>query len=135
MRGGLFFGCDLARAITTSLEILPVRVQGYSLEEINEPEPTLKFDLFEAEVSGRALLLVDDICDSGRTLKALKSELEDRGASTIKAAVLIRRESEGNIHLLPDYVGFNYAGSEWFVGYGMDDLDRYRNLNDIYVIN
>jgi hypoxanthine-guanine phosphoribosyltransferase len=54
------------------------------------------------------------------------------GATAVAQAVLIRREGAGTFE--PTFIGWDYNGPEWFVGYGMDDNGRHRNLADIYVI-
>ena len=89
--------------------------------------------LDEAAIRGRSVLLVDDICDSGVSLRALTQHLKHIGAREVRSAVLIRRAIE-NSAFTPEWVGFHHKGPEWFVGYGMDDSDRWSNLPDIYVI-
>ena len=83
---------------------------------------------------GRSVILMDDVCDSGKTLAALKSRLLEVGAVEVRSAVLIKRVLEQPT-FEPDYVGFRYSGKEWFVGYGMDDRSRWRNLGSIFVVD
>ena len=66
-------------------------------------------------------------------MRALSKLLVELGAREVKTAVLIRRVIENPI-FMPDWIGFNHKGPEWFVGYGMDDSNRFSNLSDIYVI-
>jgi hypoxanthine phosphoribosyltransferase len=131
LRGGLFFYADLVRAIGHSVEVAPVRTWSYDTEtkSINK---NMEMHLDDIDPVGRAILLVDDICDSGRTMALLSEEFKQRGASEVKTAVLVRRDLQGTF--VPDYIGFQFNGPEWLVGYGMEDNDRYRNLPDVYTI-
>jgi len=132
LRGGLFFFADLVRAIGHSVEVAPAQSWGYQTSS-NEIAKEHKIDISNVPAKGRSVLIVDDICDSGRTLEVLQKKLLEAGAREVKTAVLIKRVlSEETFE--PDWVGFKYSGHEWFVGYGMEDCDRYRNLPGIYLI-
>jgi hypoxanthine phosphoribosyltransferase len=133
LRGGIFFFADLVREIGHSIELAPVKTTAYEpgMNEAAREEVSIHIDGVDA--TGRSVLLVDDICDSGRTLKALSKAFLQRGAAEVRSAVLIRRDVEQET-FNPEYVGFTYQGPEWFVGYGMEDADRYRNLPGIYII-
>ena len=133
LRGGLFFFADLVREIRQSVEIAPARTWAYE-EKANALQKTkVAVNIESVPAKGRNILLVDDICDSGRTLKALKESLLEAGARMVKSAALVKRELEGAA-CKPDWTGFAYEGPEWLVGYGMDDCDRWRNLPSIYII-
>jgi hypoxanthine phosphoribosyltransferase len=132
MRGGLFFFADLSRAVENSLELNPIQSWAYNGEE-NTALPTgVTVKTSDLPVKGRRVLIVDDICDSGGTLQAIYDSLLQRGAAEVHAVVLVQRiVSEPTFH--PQWCGFKYDGPEWFVGYGMDDGSRWRNLPDIYL--
>lgn len=132
MRGGIFFYCDLAKRLQASVELKIVRTWGYTpgTYEVNKE---IQMDLSDVNPEGRSILLVDDICDSGRTLKELQSALLKGGAKSVRSAVLIRRLIEPMTYE-PEYCGFEFLGPDWFVGYGMEDSERWRNLPDIYTI-
>lgn len=129
MHGGIFFYSDLSRYIKHSLHLYPVRASAYLGNHI---QGELKIDFDIETVKGKAVLLVDEICESGRSLDEVTKLCMQAGAAEVKQAVLIKRDQGAIFH--PSYVGYNYIGSEWFVGYGMDDNGRYRNLPDIYII-
>jgi hypoxanthine phosphoribosyltransferase len=133
LRGGIFFFADLVRSISHSIDIAPVRTWGYVAGAIGQQVEELKLHLYDLNPKGRAVLLIDDLCDSGRTMQTLSQTLIEMGAAEVRSAVLIKRLGvDGGFD--PDYVGFNYSGAEWFVGYGMDLEDRWRNLPDVYVV-
>ncbi len=133
LRGGVFFFADLVRAIASSIEVAPVRACGYEagLNAVQRPEVAIDFS--GIAVKGRVVLVVDDVSDSGRTLEALEGTLLKAGAREVRTAVLIRRLLD-TPSFVPCWVGLQYSGSEWLVGYGMDDNERWRNLPGVYAI-
>jgi len=133
LRGGIFFFADLVRNINTSVEIAPAQTWAYSPSENASMNDQVKIRVEDVPVTGRSVLLVDDICDSGRTLDVLSKKLKEMGANEIRSAVLIRRIMDHET-FKPEYVGFNFSGPEWFVGYGMEDSGRWRNLPATYII-
>lgn len=134
MRGGLYFFTDLSRAIQNSLEVNPIQSWAYNGEENTALPAGVSVKMSDLPVKGRRVLIVDDICDSGKTLKAITESLVSRGAQEVRAAVLVQRVgSEPTFQ--PTWSCFQYDGPEWFVGFGMDDGGRWRNLPDIYLVN
>ena len=134
LRGGVFFFADVVREVSCSLEVAPVRTWAYE-QTLNQPKlkDEVQIDQSGVDPEGRSVLFLDDICDSGKTLTALKERFLTLGANEVRSAVLIKRELSDET-FNPDYVGFNYNGPEWFVGYGMEDNERWRNLSSIYII-
>ncbi len=132
LRGGVFFFCDLAQQFQESVELKLARTWGY-VPGTTDMSKEIKVDISDINPEGRSILLIDDICDSGRTLKALQSSLLKAGAKAVRSAVLIRRLIEPMTYE-PEYCGFEFLGPDWFVGYGMEDNERWRNLPEIYTI-
>ena len=85
------------------------------------------------EVKGKRILLIDDILDTGRTLKAVKERLLEMGAKTVKTSVLLSKVKERAEEVEADYIGFE-IGDEFVVGYGLDYQGRYRNLPYVGVL-
>jgi hypoxanthine phosphoribosyltransferase len=133
LRGGIFFYTDLVRQIDLSVELVPTTSRGYEDSANNVQRSELTVDLAQIPARGRSILLIDDICDSGRTLAVMSTRLRDAGADDVRAAVLVSR-AISKPACKPQWIGFEYAGPEWLVGYGMDDCNRYRNLDSIYII-
>ena len=79
------------------------------------------------DISGREVLLIDDIFDTGHTLDELITLMNDLGPATIRSAVLLRKRGRQEVDLEPDFVGFDIP-NEFVVGYGLDYEDDYRNL-------
>lgn len=134
LRGGIFFFADLVRAMKCSLEMAPGRIRSYSSAtnaQVNLEDVEINID--SVDVTGRQVLLVDDICDSGHTLRILSEHLRERGAKEVRTTVLIKRIHEASV-FDPNWVGFAYEGAEWFVGFGMEDKNRWMNLPEVYTI-
>lgn len=132
LRGGLFFYADLVRAINTSVELVTASASSYDVSaNVQRAAGQFRSNFEDISLIDRHLLLVDDICDSGKTLAQLKKEFLSRGAAEVRTAALIRRVVPQAPHV-PDYIGFTYDGPEWFVGYGMDDRGEHRNLGAVY---
>lgn len=133
LRGGIFFFADLVRAIPASVEIAPVTTESYEVGVNNVQRSEVAIYAEKLAVKGRVVLVVDDVCDSGRTLEELEKALMARGAREVRTAVLVRRLLDRPT-FVPCWSGFQYEGPEWFVGYGMDDSERWRNLPGVYII-
>lgn len=133
LRGGIFFFADVVRAIQASVEIAPAQARSYTVGVNEEQMESVDVRIENVPAAGRSVLLLDDVCDSGRTLEAMEAALLKAGAREVKSAVLIKRELAHRT-FEPSFVGLRYNGPEWFVGYGMEDAERWRNLPDIYVI-
>lgn len=131
MRGAMYFFSDLSRAMAHSVEIVPARTWGYTLSPSNEKAVETRVDLAGFHAKGKTILIVDEICDSGQTLKVLHEKIKDQGAKQIKTVTLIHRTVPNSL-FTPDWVGFKMSNNDWLVGYGMDDNDRFRNLKEIY---
>jgi hypoxanthine phosphoribosyltransferase len=85
------------------------------------------------DISGRHVLLVDDILDSGGTLKLVVPELRALEPASVKTCVLLRKDRPSAREVQADYVGFEIP-DEFVVGYGLDFDDYYRNLPDIVTL-
>lgn len=129
LHGAIFILADLLREVKVSLEPAFCRVSSYSKEDNTQGSLEVSFD--GLEVKGRAVLLVDDICDTGATLEELDALLKNAGATEVRSAVLLRRMMPSAVWN-PDWSAIEHSGAEWFVGYGMDDRGQYRNLPQIY---
>lgn len=133
LRGGVFFYSDLLRAVSCSFELGFCQSWTYSSNSNLQIDSGKFFSMERIDVKSRAILLIDDICDTGTTLEYIHSEMLKRGAAEVQTAVLIHRIAE-QTRFAPTWSVFKHPGKEWFVGYGMEDRNRYSNLPAIYCL-
>ena len=134
LRGGVFFFSDLLKAIPLSIEPAFCHCTSYASNENLRQKPSVTIGLVSAALKGRTVLLVDDICDSGRTLQAVHKHCLEEGAREVKSAVTVFRETK-HPSFKPDWHAFSYAGKEWLSGYGMEDKNHCSNYPDIYTLS
>lgn len=129
-RSNIFFG-DLLRAVTVSLEPAFCSASSYSTSTNKQAAKGVQVSVEGIKAEGRAILIVDDICDTGSTLRTLDRVFLELGAAEVASVVMIHRTVPGSQYQ-PRWSGFNYRGDEWFVGFGLDDLGWHRNLPGVY---
>lgn len=132
LKGALVFMADLLRRMPVPLEIECLNVASY--HGGTESSGTVDFlDRKLPEVTGRKVLVIDDILDTGRTLHAVGKRLRSQGAALVKSCVLLSKDKERAEDVEADYTGF-VIGDEFVIGYGLDYRGRYRNLPYIGVL-
>jgi hypoxanthine phosphoribosyltransferase len=133
LNGSLMFGADLLRRIE-----MPLRLDCLSVSSYHGASTTgiVRFNQDRLpDVQGRHVLLLDDILDSGNTLHAIRDRfLRETNPLSVKICVLLRKDVPRARELEADYIGFDIA-NEFVVGYGLDYMERFRNLPYIGVIS
>jgi hypoxanthine phosphoribosyltransferase len=132
LRGSFVFLADLIRQLTVSAVIDFIGAASYGSRTQTSGKVTFTREL-QVPVSGRDLLLVEDIEDTGITLQAIQKKLNDLGPRSIRICSLIDKRERRLIDIPLDYVGFQ-IDKGFVVGYGIDYAEQYRNLPDIYRI-
>lgn len=132
LRGSFIFFADLMRACPIYCGLDFIAASSYHSSTASSGVVRIDYDL-KTDLSGRQLIIVEDILDSGNTLYHLTHHFRDRGASDVKLCVLLDKPSRRVKPIEPDYVGFTVP-DEFVVGYGLDYADRYRNLPYIGVL-
>ena len=132
LKGAFLFFADLVREVTVPTLIDFVRVASYGHGTESSGMVELRQDL-EFSVQGRNLILVDDILDSGCSLRFLYHHLHNRNPRTLKTCVLLDKKSTRKEAFEADYVGIT-LDSGCVVGYGLDYQERYRTLKEIYLL-
>ena len=125
--GGMIFAADLMREIELPLTLLPLKASSYGEGTQSSGIITLPWGIPSA-VEGKEILLVDDILDTGKTLRTLSEQLLAAGAFSVHTCILLRKEYSKD--LAADYVGFEIP-DKFVVGYGLDLAGEYRNLSHI----
>ena len=126
LKGSLVFFADLARNITTPLSFDYICVNSYGDKTESGEEIELRTDLSEP-VSGRHVLVVEDIVDTGRTMEYHFELLASRGAASLKVVALLDKPARRKREVEIAYRGFEIP-DEFVVGYGLDYRQLYRNL-------
>ena len=129
LRGAYVFLTDLARAVDLPVEIDFMAVSSYGNSSRTSGTVRLVKDL-DIDIAGRDVLLVEDIVDTGLTLRYLRRSLQARRPASLEVATLLARDTADLERLGVKYVGFT-IGSEFVIGYGLDVDQRYRNLDVI----
>ncbi|MGI6365801.1 MAG: hypoxanthine phosphoribosyltransferase [Bacillota bacterium] len=132
LKGALMFMADLTRAMKISLELDFMAVSSYGVSTKSSGVVRILKDL-ETSIEGRHVLIVEDIIDSGLTLKYLLQNLESRKPASLKICTLLDKPSRRQVDLKPDYCGFEIE-DKFVVGYGLDFAEEYRNLPFIGVL-
>lgn len=126
LKGAVVFFADLLRALSIDPEIDFIQVSSYGMGTESSGILTFQKDLL-ADVSGRHILLVEDMIDTGFTLYHLKQHLLERGAASCGICTLLDKPSRRKMDIIPDYTGFTVP-DKFLVGYGLDFGERYRSL-------
>lgn len=133
LKGSIFFLCDLAKNLkTTPVSIDFLQVSSYGSGTKSSGNVRLVRDL-SSDVAGREVLIVEDIVDTGRTLKKIIEILGTRKPKSIKICALLKKRIAGNEEIALDYLGFT-IDDHFVVGYGLDFAEAYRNLPFIGVL-
>ena len=131
LTGSVVFCSDIIRNLNVDFELDFIRVASYKGKKSSGK---IKFlcDVVE-DIKGKDILLVEDICDSGRTLSYVKDLFIKRKANSVKICTLINKKVEKFKNIKIDYFGFE-IDNEFIIGYGLDYNGKYRGLPYIGVI-
>jgi len=132
LKGACFFLADLARAIERDVVIDFMGISSYGRGTTTSGAVKLTKDLDQA-VENAHVLLVEDIVDTGLTLNYLMNVLQQRKPRSIRIAALLDKPERRQRPVKVSYVGFEIP-DEFVVGYGLDFGERYRNLQDVCVL-
>ncbi len=133
LRGGAMFLADLTRAVDLRLESHFMAISRYGGAEESMGRVQILLDV-EVDIGGRDVLLVEDIVDTGLTLRYLLTVLKARNPASLEVATLLDKSARRIVPLTPRYVGFD-CPDRFVVGYGLDFRERYRNLPDILQVD
>ena len=132
LKGAVMIMADLARELKMSVNMDWMAVSSYGSGTKSSGVVRILKDL-DSDLTGRKVLIVEDIIDSGLTLSWLRANLESRGAASVEICALLRKPDAAKVQVEVRYVGFEIP-NEFVVGYGLDYAERYRNLRGIGVL-
>ena len=132
LSGAIIFLADLIRELPLKMKIALVQVSAYPGQSVTAHEPQVMMQL-SGQVRGRHVLLVDDILDSGKTLRMVQAMVREHEPTSLRTVVLLRKPAKAPPDLPIDFVGFD-IDDVFVVGYGLDYDDHYRNFPHVGVL-
>ena len=132
LKGAVFFTVDLAKSFKGDARIDFLRVSSYEGEN-STGTISLRIPLKEENIKGKNVLIVEDIIDTGKTMKYLVKYIKDLGAKSVRSCVLLDKKSRRTEDIDADFTGFEIPDL-FVIGYGLDFDEKYRNLPYIGVV-
>lgn len=126
LKGSMYFTVDLSKHIENKVKIEVIQVSSYGKEKQSSGKVEMKLDLKEP-IEGKDVIIVEDIIDTGRTLKYLVEHLESKKPNSMKLCTLLDKPEQRIYDITVDYNGFQIP-DKFVVGYGLDCEEYYRNL-------
>ncbi len=132
LKGGIVFLSDLMRSISINVELDFMSLSSYGDSTKSSGVVRIKKDI-DVDISNRDVIIVEDIVDSGLTLKYLNEYFLQHNPASVKICTLLDKPKAHKTDIKIDYVGFE-VGNEFVVGYGLDYAQKYRNLPYIGIL-
>jgi hypoxanthine phosphoribosyltransferase len=132
LNGAFIFMSDLIREINVKCEVDFLKLSSYGDSKISSGEVKTIKEL-NCDVKGRDVIIVEDIIDSGLSMKYMLSQIKKHKPKSVRLAALLHKKDVAKIDFKIDYLGFA-IDNKFVVGYGLDFAQRYRNLKGIYVL-
>lgn len=133
LKGSVTFMTDLMRAMKIPAKIDFMKVSSYGDSTTSSGNVNIMLDLNRKNLPSENLIVVEDIVDSGRTLKYLVSYLLNKGAKSVKTVTLLDKPARREVEFTPEYVG-QQIDNHFVIGYGLDYGEKYRTLPYVGVI-
>jgi hypoxanthine phosphoribosyltransferase len=133
LNGSFIFLSDLIREVTIPCEMDFIKISSYEKAMRSSGVVKIKKD-FDCQVQGRHILIVEDIVDSGLSIRYLKQKFLAEKPLSLKFMTLFLKPDNVEVDFPIDYVGFRIA-NDFIIGYGLDHAQRWRNLKDVYVLS
>lgn len=133
LKGSVFFTCELAKRITVPVALDFMSVSSYGSSTMSSGKIEVKKDLDES-IENKNIIIIEDIIDTGRTLKYLLEDLRKRNPKSLKLCTMLDKPDRRVVEVATDYTGFEIP-DEFVVGYGLDYDQKYRNLPYIGILD
>ena len=132
LKGAIMAMADLTRAMQRHIDMDWMAVSSYGSGTKSSGVVRILKDL-DRDITGRNILIVEDIVDSGLTLSWLRANLMSRGAASVEILAILRKPEAAKVEVDCKYVGFDIP-TDFVVGYGLDFNEKYRNLSFVGVL-
>ena len=134
LKGAMPFTTDLMKKLNVVLELECIKASSYGMSTESSGKIKMNLDFNRDDIAECDCLIVEDIVDSGNTLKFLVEHLKNKGAKSVKTCTLLDKPSRRKVDFEPDYKG-KVIPDEFVFGYGLDLFEQYRNLPYVAVVN
>ena len=132
LKGAVMVMADFARHLPSHITMDWMAVSSYGASTRSSGVVQIRKDL-DTDITGKHVLIVEDIIDSGLTLSWLLENFASRGAESVEVLALLRKPDAMKVEVDCRYVGFDIP-NEFVIGYGLDYAEKYRNLRDVAVL-
>jgi len=134
LKGALLLTTDLIRNLTIPVRVHFLHVSSYGGETESAGTVSLRFSSVSEDLTGRDVLLIEDIVDTGITMDYLLKQLREENPRSLRSCVLLDKPSRRKINVIPEYVGFEIP-DHFVIGYGLDYRELSRNLRYIAILD
>jgi hypoxanthine phosphoribosyltransferase len=133
LKGAVFFCADLVRNIAQDVALDFIQVSSYGNQKYSSGVVTILKEP-QLDMHGKSVLIVEDIIDSGLSMREVFRYIESRGAATVKTATFLDKPAARKVPFNADYVGFS-IDPMFVIGYGLDFAEKYRNIPEVQVLS
>jgi len=133
LKGAVFFLTDLVRAMSIDVALDFIQVSSYGNQKYSSGVVTILKEP-QLDMHGKSVLIVEDIIDSGLSMREVHRYIESRGAASVKTATFLDKPKARKVDFSADYVGFSIE-PQFVIGYGLDFAEKYRNIPEVQVLS
>ena len=134
LKGSVMFTIDLSKKLNTVCEMEFVRTYSYGNGTESNGDVQMKIDFDRPDMAECDILIIEDIVDSGNTLKFLVDHIKSKGPRSVKTCAFLDKPSRRKVDIDPDYVGKEIP-DKFVFGYGLDLFEKYRDLPYVAVVS
>ena len=134
LKGSVMFTIDLSKKLNTVCEMEFVRTYSYGNGTESNGDVQMKIDFDRPDMADCDILIIEDIVDSGNTLKFLVDHIKSKGPRSVKTCAFLDKPSRRKVDIDPDYVGKEIP-DKFVFGYGLDLFEKYRDLPYVAVVS
>ncbi len=133
LKGAVFFCTDLVRNMSMDVALDFIQISSYGNQKYSSGVVTILKEP-QLDMRGKSVLIVEDIIDSGLSMREVFNYIESRGAVKVKTATFLDKPKARKVPFNPDYVGFSIE-PQFVIGYGLDFAEKYRNIPEVQVLS
>ena len=133
LKGAVFFCSDLVRNVSLDVALDFIQVSSYGNQKYSSGVVTILKEP-QLDMHGKSVLIVEDIIDSGLSMREVFRYIESRGAERVKTATFLDKPKARKVPFEADYVGFS-IDPQFVIGYGLDYAEKYRNIPEVQVLS